>query len=247
MRWRSGKPTTPAWSTTVTENENPQALQRLHVCELFHSIQGESTHAGLPCLFIRLSGCNLRCSYCDAAYTWDDKGGHHYTVAELLAWVRAQNCPLVELTGGEPLLQESVYTLMELLVAEGLEVLLESNGSIGLERVPPAVAVIVDAKCPGSGMDGCWHGDNMELLRRRARAGSRDEIKFVLSDPRDFHWAMEFCKEHRLAGLLPILFSPVQPQFPPGELAALMLAHHSPARLQLQLHTLLWPERQRGV
>lgn len=226
--------------------ENPCSPERLRVCELFHSIQGESTRAGLPCLFIRLSGCNLRCTYCDATYTWEEEG-QEYTTSDLLAWVRARGCPLVELTGGEPLLQEPVYTLMELLVAEGLEVLVESNGSIGLERVPPGVAVIVDVKCPGSGMVGHWHGANLELLRRRARVGSRDEIKFVLSDPRDFHWAMAFCREHRLAGLLPILFSPVQPQFPPGELAELMLAHSSPARLQLQLHTLLWPERQRGV
>lgn len=244
MRWRSGKPTTPAWSTTVTEALH--AEQRLHVCELFYSIQGESTRAGLPCLFIRLSGCNLRCSYCDAAYTWDDRG-RDYTAAELLAWVRAQNCPLVELTGGEPLLQEPVYALMEALVAADFRVLLETNGSIALERVPPRVGVIVDVKCPGSAMAAHWCDANLELLRRRALLGSSDEIKFVLSGPQDFHWAMDFLAHNRLAGLLPILFSPVQPQFPPKELAELMLRHHSPARLQLQLHSLLWPGQRRGV
>ena len=218
----------------------------LQVSELFYSIQGESTRMGLPCLFIRLSGCNLRCKYCDAAYTWTEPGTA-YSVASLKDWALAQGCGLVELTGGEPLTQKAVYPLMYALLAGGLEVLLESNGSVDIGQVPGAVGVIVDVKCPGSGMAERWHAPNLDVLRRRAQEGSRDEIKFVLSDAHDFHWAMAFIHEHRLQGLLPLLFSPLQPQFSPHELAELMLAHHAPARLQLQLHTLLWPGRVRGV
>ena len=201
---------------------------------------------GLPCLFIRLSGCNLRCHYCDAAHTWTE-AGTAYSVASLKDWALAQGCGLVELTGGEPLTQKAVYPLMYALLAGGLEVLLESNGSVDIGQVPSAVGVILDVKSPGSGMAESWHAANLDVLRRRAQAGSRDELKFVLSDVHDFHLAMAFIRGHRLQGLLPLLFSPLQPQFPPHELAELMMAYRAPARLQLQLHTLLWPDKARGV
>ena len=218
----------------------------LAVCERFHSIQGESTRAGLPCLFIRLSGCNLRCRWCDAGYSWSEPGAAH-SVRELADWALAHPCPLVEITGGEPLMQEAVYALMDALLAGGKEVLLETNGSLPIDRVPAAVAVILDVKCPGSGMAGNFCEENVAILRRRRAAGDRDEIKFVLADEADFHWALARLREHRLQETAPVLFSPVQPDFPPARLAELMLAHNAPARLQLQLHSLLWPGKTRGV
>lgn len=234
----------------MTESVHPEHIEHrgdvLQVSELFYSIQGESTRAGLPCLFIRLSGCRLRCSYCDAAYTWTEPGTA-YSVAKLCDWALGHGCKLVELTGGEPLQQEAVYPLMQALLAGGMEVLLESNGSITIDQVPFEVGVILDVKCPGSGMAAHRHSANLELLRRRAGKGSRDELKFVLSDVQDFHWALDFIHQHQLQGLLPILFSPLQPQFPPQKLAELILSHQAPARLQIQLHTLLWPGEKRGV
>lgn len=218
----------------------------LQVSELFYSIQGESTRAGLPCLFIRLSGCGLRCSYCDAAYTWKEPGTA-YSVSSLCDWATGHGCKLVELTGGEPLQQEGAYALMQALLAGGMEVLLESNGSIAIDQVPLGVGVILDVKCPGSGMAAHWHSANMDLLRSRAQQGSRDELKFVLSGAQDFHWALDFIRQYQVEGLLPVLFSPIQPRFPLQELAELMLRHQAPARLQVQLHTLIWPGAQRGV
>ena len=218
----------------------------LQVSELFYSIQGESTRAGLPCLFIRLSGCRLSCSYCDAAYTRTEPGTA-CSLASICEWALGHGCKLVELTGGEPLQQQAVYALMQTLLDSGMEVLLESNGSIPIDQVPLQVGVILDVKCPGSGMADHWHGPNLELLRSRAQKGSQDEIKFVLSDVRDFHWALDFIHQHQLQGLVPILFSPLQPQFPPQELADLMLSRRAPARLQIQLHSLLWPGKKRGV
>ena len=230
--------------------EPSKSSDTLLVSELFYSIQGESTRAGLPCLFIRLSGCNLRCNYCDASYTWTEAGSA-YSIAELQHWARQHGgCRLLELTGGEPLLQNAVYPLMQALIAEGFTVLVETNGTVDLADVPLQVGVIMDVKCPGSGM--AEHGPehcraNLTLLKHRAAQGSRDEIKFVLSGPDDFHWAMDFVHQHQLSAYLPILFSPLQPQFPPQKLAELMLAHNTPARLQLQLHTLLWPGATRGI
>ena len=218
----------------------------LQVSELFYSIQGESTRAGLPCLFIRLSGCRLRCTYCDAAYTWTEPG-KACSLASICDWVLGHGCKLVELTGGEPLQQQAVYPLMSALVDSGMEVLLESNGSMPINQVPLQAGIILDVKCPGSGMAGRWHSANLDALRCRAVKGSKDELKFVLSDAQDFHWALDFIRQHQLQGLLPILFSPVQPRFPLQELAELMLRHQAPARLQVQLHTLIWPGLQRGV
>lgn len=230
----------------MTDTSGIQSQVLLQVSELFYSIQGESTRAGLPCVFIRLSGCNLRCNYCDAAYTWTEPGTPH-SLASLLNWVLAQDCNLVELTGGEPLGQNGVYALMQALLANGLQVLLETNGSLGIGRVPLAVGIIVDVKCPDSGMDAHWYAANLGLLRSRAQQGARDELKFVLSSEHDFYWAWDFVQRHRLQELLPILFSPLQPQLPPQQLAELMLQHRVQARLQLQLHTLLWPGKARGV
>ncbi|MDR2550528.1 MAG: radical SAM protein [Desulfobulbus sp.] len=218
----------------------------LHVSELFYSIQGESTWAGLPCLFVRLAGCNLRCAYCDARYAWQEPG-KSMTVEDILAWAAPTPGVPVEITGGEPLLQTAAYPLMQALVREGREVLLETNGSLALDRVPEAVRIIMDIKCPGSGMAGHNLPENLAILRDRRERGCRDEIKFVLSSEGDFHWARELLARTGLAAMHPVLFSPVRPLFAPQALAELLLAYRLPVRLQLQLHTQLWPEKTRGA
>jgi len=221
-------------------------IDPLFISELFYSIQGESTRAGLPCAFIRLSGCNLRCRYCDASYTWEEPGTET-AIRDILQWVRKYPGILTEITGGEPLLQDNIHLLTELLIDNGHTVLIETNGTISLEDVHPQATVIMDIKCPESGMHDKINLHNLDLLARRKEQGGRDEIKFVLSSEQDFHWALETCREHRLNQLVPVLFSPVAGLIEPRHLAELILAYQLPVRLQLQLHTLLWPNRNRGV
>lgn len=221
-------------------------IEGLTISELFYSIQGESTWAGLPCAFIRLSGCNLRCRYCDASYTWKESGTET-PLSDILEWMLKYPRVLTEITGGEPLLQDNVYLLTDLLVDNGHKVLIETNGTISLEHVHQQASVIMDIKCPESGMHDKINLQNLELLARRKEQGSRDEIKFVLSSEQDFHWALETFREHRLERLVPVLFSPVTGLIEPGHLAELILAYQLPVRIQLQLHTLLWPNRNRGV
>ena len=219
---------------------------QLLISELFYSIQGESTRAGLPCAFIRLSGCNLRCTYCDSSYTWDEPG-RKMPPDQVASWLEDFPGVMVEITGGEPLLQEAVYPLMEQLIAAGRVVLLETSGSLSIDRVPTKVRIILDLKCPGSSMDAKneWH--NLETLQTRRKMGSQDEIKFVISSVRDFTWASRIVKERRLAELVPVLFSPVINLLPPELLARLIMDEQLPVRLQLQLHTQIWPDINRGV
>ena len=219
---------------------------RLLVSELFYSIQGDSTRAGLPCLFVRLAGCNLRCTYCDARYTWEEPGTA-MSVADILAWVDQTPGVMVEITGGEPLRQAGVYPLMQALLDSGRTVLMETNGSLPLSSVPDAVHLIMDVKCPDSGMATHNLPENIDLLRQRSTHGCTDEIKFVLSSPADFHWARTMVEEQELTGIAPVLFSPVRPLLDPATLAGLLLDHRLQVRLQLQLHTLLWPNQTRGV
>ncbi|HHO48206.1 MAG TPA: radical SAM protein [Desulfobacteraceae bacterium] len=218
----------------------------LTVSELFYSIQGESTRTGLPCAFVRLSGCNLRCRYCDSRYTWEEHG-RKTDLAEILKWAEAYPEVPVELTGGEPLLQEGTYPLMRELAARGRTVLLETNGSLGIGRVPDAVTVILDLKCPDSGMENMIDWANIGRLAQRRKRGCRDEIKFVLSSERDYVWAREVTAEYGLAELATLLLSPADKLMAPSRLAELMLADRSPARLQLQLHRIIWPALERGV
>jgi 7-carboxy-7-deazaguanine synthase len=217
----------------------------LKISELFYSIQGESTWAGLPCLFIRLAGCNLRCTYCDARYAWEESVA--MTQTDILAWVGRYPGLPVEITGGEPLQQPGVYPLIRALIVENRQVLLETNGSLPLDTVPDAVHIIMDIKCPDSGMAARNLPENIGLLRERSRGQCRDEIKFVLSSLADFHWARTLVEQHQLDQWLPVLFSPVRPLLDPQTLAQLLLEHRLKVRLQLQLHTLLWPDRTRGV
>lgn len=238
MPCRFAKPTAVESSTTVNEPS-------LTINELFYSIQGESSYAGLPCFFIRLSGCNLRCRYCDSGYSWEEPG-EILAVREIAD--RAAQYPgvITEITGGEPLLQEGVHELISRLETNHL-VLLETNGSCSLEGLSPRTVAIIDVKCPGSGMEGRFHPDNLELLLRRKQLGARDEIKFVLGDEEDFLWAKNFIHDNKVDQLGSILFSPIRATFPPEKLAGLILKHRLAVRLQLQLHTIIWPRITRGV
>lgn len=212
----------------------------LRLSEIFYSIQGESSFAGYPCLFFRLSGCNLRCSYCDARYTYEEPADET-ALGVLLAEAARYPAALIEITGGEPLLQEGVYPFMEALLAADRTVLLETNGSLGLERVPQEVVKIIDLKCPGSGMAEQMYPGNLDLL------APHDEIKFVLSSRADYDWAVAIIRKHHLDKKAKLILSPVIGRLEPSLLAEWLLADALPARLQLQLHTLLWPGVKRGV
>ena len=219
----------------------------LLVSELFYSIQGESTFAGLPCVFIRLAGCNLRCSYCDAAYSYQEPATA-MAVDSILQFVDRHPDALVELTGGEPLLQSGSRQLMDRLLSVNRTVLLETNGSQPIAAVPAAVRVIIDVKCPGSGMMQSWLHDNLEAIRlRAAKAPASTEVKFVISDMDDYLYARDFLRQHDLASYAPVLFSPVRGRVSPSDLASAILEDHLPVRLQLQLHTIIWPDKVRGV
>jgi Organic radical activating enzymes len=222
------------------------ATDPLLVSELFYSIQGESTWAGLPCLFVRLSGCNLRCAYCDSGYTWQETPTL-MSASEILAWAAHTPDVPIEVTGGEPLLQTALYPLLQSLIWNDRDVLLETNGSLPLDRIPDAVSIIMDVKCPDSGMASHNLPENLTTLRKRQQRGCRDEIKFTLSSTADFHWAREMVTREKLISSLPILFSPVRSLLDPTVLAGLLLEDRLPVRLQLQLHTLLWPGKTRGV
>lgn len=219
---------------------------KIKISEIFYSIQGESSYAGLPCVFVRLSGCNLRCNYCDAGYTWED--GDPWNIDSIMEKVLSYPCDLVEVTGGEPLLQENCSELLAKLVAQGKTVLLESNGSFSINTLPDKVIAILDVKCPDSGSANTFHRDNIALIRKRISANpGSSELKFVLSTKRDYIWAKDFIRHHELSGLLPILFSPVQTGVAGQDLARWIMEDGLNVRLQIQLHTVLWPDIRRGV
>ena len=209
----------------------------LPVIETFASIQGESTHAGRKCFFIRLAQCNLRCNYCDTAYAWD--GGTLRSVAELVAEVKASGLDLVEVTGGEPLIHEETPALLQALLDAGLEVLLETNGSVSIENVPQEVRKIVDCKTPGSGMNERNKFSNFALLC------PHDEVKFVVSGKEDFHWAVRIIEKYRLTEKTQnLIFSPVWNRISFEELAALVVQCKLPVRMQLQMHKLIWGDKK---
>ena len=211
----------------------------LVVCETFASLMGESTRAGLPAFFIRLTGCNLRCRYCDTAYAYE--GGSAMTVGTLVDLARAQPHRLVLVTGGEPLLQAETPDLLTDLLDAGCTVCLETNGSRPIGAVDARVHRILDVKCPGSDMADHHVWANMDLLT------SRDEVKFVVADRPDFTWALEVIKRFRLAERLPVLISPVFGQVALQEAAAWILATRLPLRLNPQLHKYIWGPEVRGV
>lgn len=217
-----------------------------NISDIFYSIQGESTFAGLPCCFIRLAGCNLRCDYCDSSYTWDEKPIKK-TSNEIIAWLKDYPEAIVELTGGEPLIQDNIYCLLKRLKKSNRTVLLETNGTLSIEKVPREIIIIMDIKCPGSKMNNLVHWQNIDILKNRKLHGSHDEIKFVLSSEEDFHWARKKISQYGLNKITPVIFSPVRKTFAATDLAQLILKHNIPVRLQLQLHTILWPNITRGV
>jgi 7-carboxy-7-deazaguanine synthase len=230
------------------------------VSEIFRSIQGESTYAGLPCIFVRLTGCNLRCVWCDTAYAF--YGGDRQSVEEILERVRvlahphdaggtngSPEIPLVELTGGEPLLQPEVAVLAERLVAAGYTVLAETSGERPINMLPRDVVKIMDVKCPDSGEFGTFREENLNSL------GPKDEVKFVVASRRDYEFARDFTRQHNLNGRVrQVLFSPVHadpagawPGLDARELADWILADGLPVRLGLQLHKFIWDPATRGV
>jgi 7-carboxy-7-deazaguanine synthase len=211
----------------------------LVVCETFASLMGESTRAGVPAFFIRLTGCNLRCRYCDTPYAYE--GGTPMTLGTLVDLARTQPHRLVLVTGGEPLLQAETPALLAALLDAGCTTCLETNGSRPIGAVDPRVHRILDVKCPGSGMAGHNVFANLDLLT------SRDEVKFVVADQLDFTWALEIITNYRLAGRLPVLISPVFGQVALSEAAAWILATGLPLRLNPQLHKYIWGPEVRGV
>lgn len=240
----------------------------LVINEIYLSLQGESTFAGLPCIFVRLTACNLRCSYCDTAYAFTE--GEKKTMPEILEKIRQlakpfaqragkQKLPLIELTGGEPLLQPNALPLMKALCDEGFTVLIETSGAHDISRVDPRVQRIMDLKCPSSGEVARNRWENLPHLK------ATDEIKFVIGTREDYEWAKHQIAEHKLAGICPLLFSWVQPlspeqqdkslkKVPAGqtpisrrELAERIIADSLPVRFQAQLHKIIWPAEQRGV
>jgi 7-carboxy-7-deazaguanine synthase len=214
-------------------------MNSLVVNEIFHSIQGESTQAGFPSVFVRLTACNLRCTWCDTEYSFYE--GTRMSVPEVIERVEAFGCRLVEVTGGEPLLQEGTLELMAALCDRGYDLMLETGGALSIAAVDPRVRRIVDIKCPGSGMSDRNFWGNIPELRQT------DEVKFVLRDRADFDWAMERIRQHRLDARCPILFSPVFAELEPVTLAGWILESRAPVRMQLQLHKFIWEPSTRGV
>lgn len=211
----------------------------LIINEIFYSIQGESTHAGKPCVFVRLTYCNLRCSYCDTAYAFEE--GTEKSVDAVLAEIKAYPVKLVEITGGEPLMQAEVLTLMTALCDRGYEVLLETGGSLDIGPVDPRVKRIVDFKCPSSGMM------KKNLWANATKLRPDDEVKFVVRTREDFDWAVDRIREHGFAERLTVLFSPVFAELEPRLLAEWVLGLEFPVRMQLQMHKYIWEPTMRGV
>jgi 7-carboxy-7-deazaguanine synthase len=211
----------------------------MKISEIFTSIQGETSFVGLPFTFVRLTGCNLRCSYCDTQYAYEE--GTEYSLDMVVAEVNKRAVSRVVITGGEPLLQDETCILCSRLLDAGVTVLLETNGSILIKDVDQRVHRILDLKCPGSGMDKYMNLQNVDYLT------VRDEIKFVISDRKDFEWALEILSQHEMQGRAHVLFSPVSGRLHPHELAEWILQEKLNVRLQLQIHRYIWPDRRRGV
>jgi len=212
----------------------------LTVNEIFHSIQGESTYAGEPCVFVRLTACDLRCSWCDTPYAFHE--GRRMSIDDVVTEVERYGCPTVEITGGEPLLQQDVYVLMSRFLEDGKRVLLETGGHRSIAHVPAGVIRIMDVKCPGSGESEKTDWDNLRWLT------SGDQVKFVIKDRQDYEFARDVVSRQRLntrAGA--VLFSPVHGVMNARELAEWMLADRLPVRLQLQTHKYIWSPETRGV
>src|SRR5262245_38271129 len=224
----------------IAESATQLRRQMLTVNEIFYSIQGESTYAGKPCVFVRLTGCDLRCSWCDTTYAFHE--GRKMSIDDVMAQVELYGSPLVEVTGGEPLLQPDVYPLLERLLEAGRTVLLETGGQIDVSRVPRDVVKVMDVKCPGSG-----ESDRNEW-RNLDRLSPHDQVKFVIKDRADYEFSRDLVVKHALDRRCDaVLFSPVHGVLDPVDLAAWILADRLPVRLQLQVHKHIWGADVRGV
>ena len=211
----------------------------LELTEIFKSVQGESTYMGLPCVFVRLTGCNLRCVWCDTAYAF--QGGKKLSIDKILEEIKSHGIDLVEITGGEPLMQKEVFPLMDTLLKNNFRVMLETGGSLPIKDVPAEVIKIIDLKCPGSGEKEKNHWDNLNHL------ASTDEIKFVITDRADYEWSRSTLEKYELDKKSHILFSPVFDKLPLKDLTEWILEDNLPVRLQTQLHKHIWDKNAQGV
>ena len=211
----------------------------MRISEIYKSIQGESTYAGRPCVFVRTAGCNLRCSWCDSSFTF--YGGEEIPLEDVLNQVRGHCCRLVELTGGEPLLQQDSFTLTRALLDEGYQVLVETSGSLEFRDLDRRANIIMDIKCPASGMSGLVRWSNLEEIKKT------DQVKFVINDREDYLWATERLDQLNLCQKTTVLFSPVYGVMDPRMLAEWILQDSLEVSLQLQLHKYIWHPEARGV
>ncbi len=211
----------------------------LKINEIYYSVQGESTHAGRPCIFIRLTYCNLRCSYCDTEYAFYD--GKDMEITDIMSEIKRWDCNLVEVTGGEPLFQDECIDLLNELVNSNYEVMLETGGSLSISDVPKKVVKIVDFKCPSSGMvkKNLWSiVDDLQ---------AHDEVKFVIGNREDFDWAKDRITEYSMDKICTLLFSPTFGEIDPQQIVEWILAENLPVRMQLQMHKMIWSPEEKGV
>ena len=211
----------------------------LKINEIYYSVQGESTHAGRPCIFIRLTYCNLRCSYCDTEYAFYD--GKDMEITDIMSEIKRWDCNLVEVTGGEPLFQDECIDLLNELVNSNYEVMLETGGSLSISDVPKKVVKIVDFKCPSSGMvkKNLWSiVDDLQ---------AHDEVKFVIGNREDFDWAKDRITEYSLDKICTLLFSPTFGEIDPQQIVEWILAENLPVRMQMQMHKMIWSPEEKGV
>jgi 7-carboxy-7-deazaguanine synthase len=211
----------------------------MKVCEIFASIQGESSYAGLPCVFVRLTGCNLRCAYCDTQYAYEE--GLEMSVDEALEKVKNFGIKLLEITGGEPLLQQESLLLIDKLLEERFHVLIETNGSLSIKNIDRRVSIVMDIKTPKSGMFEKMDLINLKYLKHT------DEVKFVISDSEDYEWAKDFIKAYNLTEKCLVLLSPAYGVINPADLAGWIVQDRLPVRLNMQLHKYIFPKTERGV
>ncbi|MFQ5864592.1 MAG: radical SAM protein [bacterium] len=211
----------------------------MRVTEIFYSIQGESRFAGLPCVFVRSTGCNLRCVWCDTDYAF--YGGQDMPVDKIIEKVESYGCKLVELTGGEPLLQKDIYELANRLLEKNYTVIIETSGERDVSKLDPRVIKIVDIKCPSSGESQKNRWQNLEYLT------PQDEVKFVVKDQKDYKWAVDVVKKHNLENRVQLVFSPVWAELELLDLAQWILQDRLKARFQVQLHKFIWSPEKRGV
>ena len=210
-------------------------IMSLRIFEIFHSLQGESSRIGLPTVFVRLTGCPLRCGYCDTEYAFT--GGATQTFEEILAKVASYEAQYVCVTGGEPLAQKGCHQLLEMLCDAGYQVSIETSGAIDIGKIDERVSIIMDIKTPGSGEE------SKNLWSNIGHLSTKDEVKFVLVDRADYDWAKQVITQHQLKSICAVLFSPVYKTLIPTDLAAWVLKDHLPVRMQVQLHKILWGEK----